>query len=136
MIRHILLIKFTDSVTPEQIEQVEALFDAIPSKVEGVVSTEWGVNNSPEHKNQGYTHSVFMSFADEAGRHEGDELSYNAVAMKLAKQHHLAINDLHTLTANMNKNMFSAKGDVHFTAAGYKTLAVQVTDSIKSQITQ
>lgn len=74
--------------------------------------------------------------ADEAGRHEGDELSYNAVAMKLAKQHHLAINDLHTLTANMNKNMFSAKGDVHFTAAGYKTLAVQVTDSIKSQITQ
>jgi len=68
MIRHILLIQFKASVTPEQINRVEALFAAIPGKVEGVVSTEWGVNNSPEHLNQGYTHSVFMTFADEQGR--------------------------------------------------------------------
>ncbi len=29
---------------------------------------EWGENDSPEGKNQGLTHSVLMTFADEAGR--------------------------------------------------------------------
>tara|TARA_B100000683_G_C12488194_1_gene553733 strand:+ start:1153 stop:2403 length:1251 start_codon:yes stop_codon:yes gene_type:complete len=74
--------------------------------------------------------------AQEAGRFEGDEAKYNAVALKLAKQHNLAINDLHALTAQMDKSMFSGKGDVHYTAAGYKLLADHVTDSIKSQLTQ
>ena len=69
MIRHILLIKFKASVTPAQIAQVEALFAAIPEKVDGVVSTEWGINDSPEGRNEGYTHSVFMTFATEQGRH-------------------------------------------------------------------
>lgn len=68
MIRHLLLIKFKESVTPGQIDEVEALFAAIPSKIDGVVSTEWGANDSPEHRNQGYTHAVFMTFADEEGR--------------------------------------------------------------------
>lgn len=68
MIRHLLLIQFKDSVTSAQIEEVEALFTAIPGKVDGVVSAEWGANDSPEQKNQGYTHAVLMNFADEAGR--------------------------------------------------------------------
>jgi len=68
MIRHLLLIQFHDGVSREQIDEVEALFAAIPGKVDGVVSTEWGLNDSPEGKHQGYTHAVFMTFADEAGR--------------------------------------------------------------------
>jgi len=68
MIRHILLIKFRHSTTSSQVDETRALFKAIPDKVEGVVSVEWGVNNSPEDKSQGYTHSVLMTFADEQGR--------------------------------------------------------------------
>ncbi len=68
MIRHILLIKFKVDSTSSDIEHIKGLFMAMPEKVEGVVSVEWGVNDSPEEKNQGYTHSVFMTFADEAGR--------------------------------------------------------------------
>lgn len=68
MIRHLLLIQFKDSVTPGQIDEVEALFLAIPAKVNGVLAVEWGLNDSPEHKNKGYTHAVLMNFADEAGR--------------------------------------------------------------------
>lgn len=68
MIRHLLLIQFKDEVSQSEIDEVERLFAAIPSKVDGVVSTEWGTNNSPEGKHQGYTHVVCMKFADEDGR--------------------------------------------------------------------
>lgn len=68
MIRHILLLRFKDDVNPEQIDEVGKHFTAIPSKIDGVVSTEWGPYDSSEHKNRGFTHAVLMNFADEAGR--------------------------------------------------------------------
>ena len=68
MIRHILLIKFKSTVTKAEIDQIRALFVAIPEKIDGVSAVEWGVNDSPEGKNQGFTHSVLMTFEDEKGR--------------------------------------------------------------------
>lgn len=68
MIRHILLIKFNDQASPQKLEELRSLFESMPSKVEGVTSVEWGLNDSPEGKNKGFTHSVLMNFADEAAR--------------------------------------------------------------------
>ena len=68
MIRHILLIKFKENAEVSEVQKLKMLFEAIPKKVEGVTSVEWGLNDSPENKNQGYTHSVLMTFADEEGR--------------------------------------------------------------------
>lgn len=68
MIRHILLIKFNDTAEPSKIEEVRALFEATPEKVDGVESVEWGLNDSPEELNKGYSHAVVMTFTDEAGR--------------------------------------------------------------------
>ena len=68
MIRHILLIRFKPEVDAQAVDAVKAAFLGIPSKIEGVLSVEWGENDSPEHKNQGYTHCVLMTFADEAAR--------------------------------------------------------------------
>ncbi|MEX2366304.1 MAG: Dabb family protein, partial [Pseudohongiellaceae bacterium] len=68
MIRHILLIKFKGSAEPSEVKKLRELFIAMPEKVAGVVSVEWGLNDSPENLNQGYTHSVFMTFANEEGR--------------------------------------------------------------------
>lgn len=68
MIRHILFIAFTDSALPEQIQAVRSAFLQISDRVEGITSVEWGVNDSPEEKNAGYTHCVLMTFADEAAR--------------------------------------------------------------------
>ncbi|WCE29369.1 Dabb family protein [Vibrio sp. SCSIO 43137] len=68
MIRHILLIKFKTDASENEISNLFHLFKAMPDKVEGVESVEWGINDSPEGKNKGYTHSVVMTFADEAGR--------------------------------------------------------------------
>ncbi|MGH1541047.1 MAG: Dabb family protein [Arenicella sp.] len=70
MIRHILLIKFKTSAEPSQIDGLRLLFESMPSKIEGVNSIEWGVNDSPENLNKGYTHSVLMTFSsDEAREH-------------------------------------------------------------------
>ncbi|MGJ3448416.1 Dabb family protein [Enterobacter sp. PTB] len=68
MIRHILFITFTDSALPEQILAVRSAFLPILDRVEGITGVEWGVNDSPEGKNAGYTHCVLMTFADEAAR--------------------------------------------------------------------
>lgn len=68
MIRHILLIQFKRSVTQADIDHVQSLFKSLESQIQGVNSVEWGVNDSPEHLNKGYTHSVLMTFADEAAR--------------------------------------------------------------------
>lgn len=68
MIRHILLIKFKASAELSEIDRLRTLFESMPQKVEGVTSVEWGLNDSPEHKNQGYTHCVLMTFANEQGR--------------------------------------------------------------------
>ncbi|KNC92906.1 Dabb family protein [Trabulsiella odontotermitis] len=68
MIRHILFITPADDASADQIKAVRAAFLCIPQQVEGVVSVEWGVNDSPEGKNAGYTHCVLMTFADEAAR--------------------------------------------------------------------
>lgn len=68
MIRHILLIKFKEYSEASEIRKLKTLFESMPEKVEGVVSVEWGMNDSPEGKNKEYTHSVLMTFTDENGR--------------------------------------------------------------------
>lgn len=68
MIRHILLIKFKSTAETNDINMLKASFKSMPSKVEGVHSVEWGLNDSPEGKNKGYTHAVVMNFVDNAGR--------------------------------------------------------------------
>ncbi|PFG56367.1 stress responsive alpha/beta barrel protein [Vibrio sp. ES.051] len=68
MIRHILLIKFKDASSVSEIDKLKGLFESMPEKVAGVESVEWGINDSPEGKSKGYTHSVLMTFADETGR--------------------------------------------------------------------
>ncbi|EOD80092.1 hypothetical protein D515_00916 [Grimontia indica] len=70
MIRHILLIKFIESATEDQINHIKALFLDVPKKIDGVVSVEWGENDSDENLNKGCTHAVLMTFANQAGREQ------------------------------------------------------------------
>ncbi|WP_166425558.1 Dabb family protein [Paraglaciecola sp. 20A4] len=70
MIRHILLIKLKESVSAFEVDKLKALFESIPHKIDGVISVEWGLNNSPEQLNDGYTHCVLMTFLDEQARQE------------------------------------------------------------------
>ena len=65
--RHVVLFKFKDSATAEQVKEVEAAFKALPGKIDTIVDFEWGTNVSPEGKDDGFTHCFFVTFKDKAG---------------------------------------------------------------------
>lgn len=68
LLRHVVLFSFKPGSTPEQIKTVEDAFAALPQKIKQVKAFEWGINNSPENLNQGFTHCFFVSFASEEDR--------------------------------------------------------------------
>lgn len=67
-LRHVVIFKFKDGTTPEQVKEIEDAFAALPSKIPEIVGYEWGTNNSPENLAQGFTHCFFLTFNDDAGR--------------------------------------------------------------------
>lgn len=68
MLRHVVLFKFKDGTTAEQIKSVEDAFRALPSKIKEIKGLEWGTNNSPENLAQGFTHCFFLTFDSEKAR--------------------------------------------------------------------
>ena len=47
---------------------MEAAFVALPSKIAEIKDFEWGLNNSPEGLDKGFTHCFFLTFDSEEGR--------------------------------------------------------------------
>ena len=68
VLRHVVLFKFKEGTTKEQIQEIEAVFKALPSKIDSIRDFEWGTDISPEGKSKGFTHCFFVTFADEKGR--------------------------------------------------------------------
>jgi len=68
MIRHILLVKFKSKAGSKAILEVLKNFEAIPSKIDGLSSVEWGENNSLEKLNDDFSHCIQMTFESEAAR--------------------------------------------------------------------
>jgi hypothetical protein len=70
VLRHVVLFKFKDTSTPEDVKKVEAAFAALPGKLPVIKAYEWGKNNSPENLNQGLTHCFLLTFYSEKDRAE------------------------------------------------------------------
>ena len=68
VLRHVVMLKFTDSATASIVQDIENTFKALPSKIPSIKGFEWGINNSPEGFNDGLTHCFVVSFDDEKGR--------------------------------------------------------------------
>ena len=67
-LRHVVLFKFKDAATPEQVRSIEEAFCALEDKVEVIQDFEWGADVGVEGLDQGFTHCFIVTFADEAGR--------------------------------------------------------------------
>jgi hypothetical protein len=67
-VKHVVVFKYKSTATAEQIEQVSAAFKALKDKIPGIVSFEYGTNNSPEKLNKGFTHVYLLTFTDAAAR--------------------------------------------------------------------
>ncbi|SIQ38325.1 Dabb family protein [Maribacter ulvicola] len=68
LLRHTVFFKFKEGTTPAQIKKVEDAFSALPSKIEQIKGYEWGLNNSPEGLDKGFTHAFFLTFKSEEDR--------------------------------------------------------------------
>lgn len=68
MLRHVVLFKFKETSSSAQIKEVEDAFRKLPSQIKEVKGFEWGLNNSPEGLDQGFTHCFFVTFESEEAR--------------------------------------------------------------------
>lgn len=68
VLRHAVFFRFKDESTDEEIQRVVDAFRALPSKIPEIIDFAWGVNNSPEGLDDGFTHCFLLTFQDDAGR--------------------------------------------------------------------
>jgi hypothetical protein len=69
-LRHVVLFKFKDTVTKDQVAEVVAAFGALPGNIPAIRGFEWGTDVSVEMKAEGFTHCFVVTFADAKGRDE------------------------------------------------------------------
>jgi hypothetical protein len=67
-LRHVVLFKFKDASTPEDVARIVAAFRGLPAKITEIDGFEWGTDVSPEGKSQGFTHCFLVTFKTEADR--------------------------------------------------------------------
>lgn len=68
VLRHVVLFKFKEDTTKEQLKEFENAFGALKNKIPEILSYEWGLNNSPEGLEKGFTHCFFLTFKSEEDR--------------------------------------------------------------------
>jgi hypothetical protein len=61
-LRHVVLLNFFDVCTVAEVKTVEDGLNALPAKIPVIKAYEWGINNSPEKENKGFTHCYFLTF--------------------------------------------------------------------------
>ncbi len=67
-LRHIVLFKFKATSEAVDIQKIENAFIALPTKIKEIKDFEWGLNNSPEGLDKGFTHCFLVTFESEADR--------------------------------------------------------------------
>ena len=68
LLRHVVLFQFKPDADPAAIKKAEDAFLALPNKIPQIKSFEWGLNNSPEGLDKGFTHCYFLTFKSEEDR--------------------------------------------------------------------
>lgn len=68
VLRHVVLFKFKEGTSESDIAKVQDAFTALPSKISEIAGYEWGLNNSPEGLEKGFTHCFFLTFKSEEDR--------------------------------------------------------------------
>ncbi|MEP7267755.1 MAG: Dabb family protein [Saprospiraceae bacterium] len=68
VLHHVVMFKFKEGTSTEDIDQIIKAFADLKNKIKTIQSFEWGLNNSPENLNQGFTHIFQLTFKSEKDR--------------------------------------------------------------------
>jgi hypothetical protein len=66
--RHVVLFKYKEGTTPEQVQAIEVAFLDLKSKIDVIKDVEAGTDESTENLSKGFTNCFIVTFADPAGR--------------------------------------------------------------------
>lgn len=67
-VRHFVSVKFKETTTPEQVQQVLDAFKEMKSGIPEIYSMEFGPDVSVEGKSKGFTHGFLLTFASPKDR--------------------------------------------------------------------
>ena len=68
MLRHIVMFKFKEASSKDDIQKVVDRFRSLKMSIPQVASFEYGTDNSPEGLANGFTHCFLVTFKSEADR--------------------------------------------------------------------
>lgn len=68
VLRHAVFFSFKESSSQEDVNGVVEAFRSLPGKIDSITEFQSGTNNSPEGKDDGFTHCFLLTFKDDAGR--------------------------------------------------------------------
>lgn len=71
---------------------------------------------------------------DEAGRFEGDEITYNNAAQEIMKKHDVEVCDLHKQSVEVHKQYKLKDGDVHYVPEGYRKLGEYIAKTVNKAL--
>lgn len=69
-IKHLVMVKFRPATSAHQIEEFTQEFVSLKGRIPGIVAFDYGVNNSPEKLNNGFTHIYALTFRDTVARNQ------------------------------------------------------------------
>jgi hypothetical protein len=64
-LRHVVLFTFKSTSSSKSVDSVVKAFNNLYGSVPQVKKMEWGLNMSPEHLDQGFTHCFVLTFSSE-----------------------------------------------------------------------
>ena len=67
-LRHVVFFGFENTVTIEDVTEIEKKFASLPCAIPEIKGFEWGIDCSPEGLQRGHTHCFFLTFSSEADR--------------------------------------------------------------------
>lgn len=68
LLRHVVIFKFKDESSEEDVKKLNDAFNALPDAIPVIQDFEWGLNDSPEDFHQGFTHCYLLTFKSEEDR--------------------------------------------------------------------
>lgn len=68
VLRHVVLVKFKDDLSKDQVKEVVDAFRALPKKIDVIIDFEYGTDVGVENLAAGFTHGFVLTFRDEKGR--------------------------------------------------------------------
>ena len=68
VLRHVVLFKFKNESSEEDVNKLNKAFNALPDAIPVIKDFEWGINDSPENFHQDFTHCYLLTFDSEESR--------------------------------------------------------------------